>query len=481
MQGEFRYPSSFRRLLSAGLVLVALPLILALVGSVFSIRKLSEQGIHAVYQAQLATQASRQLAENLDAQERAARQYLVLGDSALWQAYDELHAHFAQVAGQFEQAIPSDVQYQQLQGMMAAEDHLYQLIKTRHSEGTGANDRRWREAVVDRFAGLAEASRALVAQNSLTIEHEIDALREQSILAERTAIVVLVTLLPTMILLIVSFTRLLARPITQIEAAIEGLRESRLERPIAVDGPLDLKNVGTELDRLRLRLIELEEQKSRFLRHISHELKTPLTVLREGTDLLSEGAAGTLQPAQAEIVGILRENSLRLRTRIEDLLNYSAAEFEQSALQRQYFPLRELVEAVVDCQRLAAQARALTIELQIGDLVINADRERLRAVLDNLLSNAIKYSPDGGTITMTARSEDRQVVIEVADQGEGISDHDRPHVFAPFYQGRRPVAGTVKGSGLGLSIARDHVLAHGGSLSLIDGPGARFVVRLPLQ
>ncbi|MCM2289262.1 MAG: HAMP domain-containing histidine kinase, partial [Sulfuritalea sp.] len=229
-----------------------------------------------------------------------------------------------------------------------------------------------------------------------------------------------------------------------------------------------------------LRLMQLEEQKSRFLRHVSHELKTPLTALREGSDLLAEQAAGPLTPQQEEIVRILRENSLHLRRLIEDLLSYSAAEFQQASLKLQTIDPRDFAAHVVAKHELALASRKLALQADIGDFALVADGERLRVVLDNLLSNAIKFSPLGATIALSWKSEDGNALLEVADEGPGVAPEDRERIFDPFYQGGARGESAVKGSGLGLSIVREHVLAHGGRIELLPGSGARFRVVLPL-
>lgn len=481
MKLELRYPRSFRKLLALGLILVALPLSIGLIGSALSIRSLSDKSVQAVYQASRVTQASRILAENLVAQERAVRQFQVLADPGLWEAYVALHRRFGETTEQLAALSLSVEQRQELADIVASEARLLADLSAPQARRSAAETRRWREHVARQFSALSAAAQAMAAHNSAAIEREIEELRSLAASAEHVMQVQLLALLPVAAFLIIGFTRLLAGPIAQLEGAIGGLRAGRYERRIEVAGPTDLQALGAELDRLRLRLVQLEEQKSRFLRHISHELKTPLTALREGSDLLAEEGAGPLTPQQREIVAILIDNSLRLRALIEDLLSYSAADFEQAALRRQVFPLRELIEAVVESQRLAWQARELHIELVAGDIALNADRERIRTVLDNLLSNAIKYSPPRGTITLRAGRAEGVALVEVADAGPGIAEAEREHVFDPFFRGRPPAAGTVKGSGLGLSIAREHVLAHGGSLKLLPGPGARFEIRLPLQ
>jgi len=110
---------------------------------------------------------------------------------------------------------------------------------------------------------------------------------------------------------------------------------------------------------------------------------------------------------------------------------------------------------------------------------MQTDPERLRVVLDNLLSNAVKYSPDDGEIVVSARKEEGWAVLEVRDEGPGVAPAERERIFEPFYRGSADAAGTVSGSGLGLSIARDHVLALGGDIAVGEGQGC-FTVTLPM-
>lgn len=481
MRFELRYPHSFRRLLALGLSLVALPLVIGLVSDAVSLRRIAAKSERAVYQASRLTQASRVLLENVAAQERTMRQFLVLGDPALREAYGELHLRFKDTASQFAANSLDDGQSRELAALVDQEEDLFADLGAASLPPSAKAARELREDVARRFVALSDSARVIAAHNASAIDSEIEQLREIAEDSERMMLWQLLALLPVAIFLVLGFTRLLAGPIAQLAAGIGGLRSGRLDRNIEVGGPSDLNELGEGLNRLRLRLINLEEQKSRFLHHVSHELKTPLTALHEGSSLLADRSAGPLTPAQSEIVKILTDNSQRLRALIESLLSHSAAEFAQTALRRQVFPLRELVASVVEAQRLAWRARELTVDVDVPEIALNADRERVRTVLDNLLSNAVKFSPERGRIGIAARVDGGQAVIEVGDDGPGIPDEDRERIFDPFYQGRTPAAGPVKSSGLGLSIAMEHVLAHGGRLALLPGSGARFEVRLPLQ
>jgi two-component system sensor histidine kinase GlrK len=152
-------------------------------------------------------------------------------------------------------------------------------------------------------------------------------------------------------------------------------------------------------------------------RHMSHELKTPLANIREGTDLLLDGAVGPIDENQREVASILRENALRLQQLIENLLSYSAWKSRASSVELTSFRLSSLVGTVVDSQRLAMAARNITLDMHVADLHLVADRAKLKLVLENLLSNALKFTPRGGTIHLHAHPEGATTVIDFADTG----------------------------------------------------------------
>jgi two-component system sensor histidine kinase GlrK len=241
--------------------------------------------------------------------------------------------------------------------------------------------------------------------------------------------------------------------------------------------------LGGRLEWLRQRLIDLEQQKRLFLRHVSHELKTPLTALREGSELLAEETTGPLSAGQRDIVGILQQKSVHLQRLIEDLLKYQRTEESVGRLELSAVRLDRVVVQVLGDHRLAAQARGIRAELQLDHVVLRGDQDKLHAVVANLVSNAIKYSPDGGMISLALRREGEQVVFDVEDAGPGIPPGDRDRVFDWFYQGEGAPHGRVQGSGLGLAIAKEFVVAHGGRIEVVDesAGGAHFRVTLPAQ
>jgi len=241
--------------------------------------------------------------------------------------------------------------------------------------------------------------------------------------------------------------------------------------------------LAAQLEWLRGRLLDLAQEKNRFLRHMSHELKTPLANIREGTELLMDGAVGELQSGQREVTAILRENGMKLQRLIENLLSFSAWQAKSAGLEISEFKLRPLIKSVLENQQLTLVAQRVRLDVQVEDLTPTADRSKVRLILDNLLSNAVKFTPRGGTISLHARAEREQLLLDVMDSGPGIPADERNRIFEAFYQGKTPQGGHVKGTGIGLSVVTEFVNAHGGSIEILESKsgGAHFRVRLPLR
>jgi len=469
------YPRSFLKLLLIGFTLVALPLIFALINNAVSVDQLANRSQRAVYQAVQATQSSRRVSELLNAMERTARQIVILGDQFLLDAYEIARKDLAQTARQFA-SLPFDVEQRAaLEQILRGEAEIYAVLSN-----PGAKPAQLRE-VIENFGELGAHARTITTRSSALIDREVEAMRETADRAQRLTYWQLLALVPVAIFLVIGFSLLIARPISQIDAAIRHLGRGQFAAPVSVSGPQDLEQLGERLEWMRRELLDIEEQKNRFLRQVSHELKTPLTALREGAELLSEEAVGKLTPEQREIAEILRHNSVELQKLIEDLLSFGASQFRKVTVDLEPVDVRQVIERVAADQRLAMKARRVSLECSVADVMLSADSEKLRVVIDNLLSNAVKFSPEGGAVSIAARLHAGSLQLDVIDQGPGIAPVERERIFEPFYQGRASSAGPVRGTGIGLSVVKEYVFAHGGSVEVLDAPrGAHFRVRLPL-
>jgi len=216
----------------------------------------------------------------------------------------------------------------------------------------------------------------------------------------------------------------------------------------------------------------LDDAKNNLVGTVSHELKTPLTGLRMAIYLLLEQNVGRLAPAQRELLETARDDADRLLRILNDLLDLSRLESGATALSREPVPAAELLAAMAAEMKTQVDAAGQHLAVRVGTGVttVPVDRDRIRHVFINLLSNASKYSPAGAEITLYAEATpDGFVRLGVRDQGPGIAAESLPRVFDRFY---RVPGQTKKGAGLGLALAREIVVAHGGSIACTSSPGA---------
>src|SRR5687767_8246006 len=471
------YPRSFLGLLLAGFTLVILPLDAPLAYSAWHTERLAGKSRTAVFNASQAARASRSLVDRIAAIERVAQQMALLNDPELALDYARVHRAFKQLAGEIEQLPLDEAQAHALRVTVEREQNLYELL-------TGIpRPRLDSQAVGERVDALIDSARDVLAINNRVVDREVERLRASAEQVQRNIILLLIFSTAIALTIALALTRYIARPITEIDAAIRQLGGADFSRPISVRGPEDLRYLGRRLDWLRRRLDEFETQKNRFLRHVSHELKTPLTALREGAELLNDQVAGPLAPPQRQVVGIMRDNSVKLQRLIEELLDYQRALHAAALLEVKPLQLDELVEEAAQAHELAAQAKGLRLLIDSQSAMVEADPEKLRSIVDNLISNAVKFTPSGGTITVRARAQAGEAVIEVLDTGPGVPAEERESIFNLFFRGRTKAdsgPGGIKGSGLGLAIARELVEAHGGQIAVVaGGAGGHFRVTLP--
>ncbi len=463
---------SFRPLLVMAFLLIAALLGAASLRALFALQDLTLQSRDNAARALVLSSAAQSLKERSVAMERSARQSVVLDDPALRQRFgDEAREASAILASLARDNIPAA-------DRRAWREHLQTIDSLLSGPADTARDRE--RQLADEFRALENSYAAIAAQVQLAIQQRNQSLQgnlessRQGLARQVTGAIALA------VAMALAFGVWFTVPLKRLENAIVELGENRLDQTIAIRGPADLALVGERLNWLRLRLVELDADKSRFLRHISHELKTPLAALREGVSLLQDGVGGSLSADQREIAQILRHNTDVLQQQIEDLLRFNTAAFEARQLRRHSVDLLQLIEDQVDAQRLQWRAQALTIHVLGAPFRMDLDPDKVGTALANLLSNAIRYSPPHGEIRVVLSQPPGLVRIDIQDQGVGVATPDRARIFEPFYRGERQPGGAVRGSGIGLSIVHEYIAAHGGQVSLLPhGAGAHFRIEFP--
>ena len=489
---NFYRPKSVLSLILIGFAVVALPLVIALGVAVFYVDKLVEQSERAVEQTVQVTSHSRMLVEEVTAMERSARQFLVLDDQTMFGAYTKAHQELLQTISILATLQLEKTQRENLETLKIKAQALFKKLSIHTSPPTIKSIK-----AVGEFVELADIAQAIYTESSELIDRKVEILQHTAGKAQQILVWSGLALIPWVIGLTWVFTLLITRPIRRIDQAIRQLGDAKLTSSIAITGPQDLESLGRRLDWLRLRLIKLEEDRRKFLRNISHDLKTPLAAIREGSELLADEVVGKLTEEQRDIARILRQNGIQLQRMIEDLLNFSIAGARTARVEFGPVRLHELIDRVIDDHRPVLMSKNIKLKKECVELIIAGDKEKLRVVIDNLLSNAVKYTPPAGIIQIRlARASNPEyktgfskeadmVVLDVIDTGPGIQLKEKDKIFETFYRGEIPHDGYIKGSGLGLSIAKEYVMAHEGSIEVIEettvSRGAHLKVTLPIS
>jgi two-component system sensor histidine kinase GlrK len=471
------YPRSFLKFILLGFLLVSLPLLYALAELVLTLDRLATQAGEEVQQSARAVRTSRLMFEQSTMLERIVRQNLILEDNALLDDYNRVRQDFRASATQLTELPLAPESRDAVISLINSESELYKAFMAPQRNGAGAT------ALAEGYGHLVDGAQATVASTNQLTQQAIARLQVTAARGHDTWQALAWAAGAIALALAILFAVLIARPIRQLDQAIRQMGSADFTHAVEVNGPQDLRYLGQRLEWLRTRLKDLEDQQNRFLRHVSHELKTPLTAVREGAELLRDEVGGKLTLEQHDIVRIVRENTISLQKLIEDLLQYHQTRALEPATLGPVL-LADAVNHVLRDNKLAALGRMITFEADLAPLAITGDPGRIRTIVDNLISNALKFSPRSSTIVLTLRAEGRDALLEVVDEGPGVLPEERSAIFDSFYQGAAPTEGRVKGSGLGLAIAREYAHGHGGSIdvgSRSDGKrGAAFRLRLPL-
>jgi signal transduction histidine kinase len=304
--------------------------------------------------------------------------------------------------------------------------------------------------------------------------------------ARTTTLLALAVALALAILIAALLTRSLLRPITELRWGMNEVASGSFEPTVAI--PYDRKDEIGDLARsfewMTRELAEYDRLRSEFVSIASHELKTPLSVIKGYVALLLEGIYGDVAPEQRKVLGSVSDQSDRLGRLIQQLLDISRFEAGGGRLELRSIDIRAFLRELVTSFEALAIQNQIEFALDVRDSLpesIVGDPDRLNEVLGNLLSNAFKFTPRNGRIRLRAAEVADGVRIQVEDTGVGIPGDQIPRIFEKFYQVENAAQPRSIGSGLGLAISREIVEAHGGTITAAseEGRGTTFTVLLP--
>ena len=336
-------------------------------------------------------------------------------------------------------------------------------------------------------AGRALAERVEASLEALQTATHARVLRAQAEVArleERTwtgVIVALAAALGLALLATAVIALRITRSLRRLSAATSAVAAGSFREPIPAGGMDEVGVLARSFNAMAARLRQLDEMKEEFFATLSHELRSPLTSVREASHLLADGVAGPLTPKQARLVEITQRSSDRLLRLVNQILDISRLRAGLLPLQHKPVDLERLVmRATEELRPQAEEAKVRLDRERVGArFTIHGDEDRLVQVVVNLLANAIRFTPAGGRVVVRVVDSAEECEVQVEDTGLGIPAAELPHIFDTYRQAHLGKGGT----GLGLSIVRGLVQAHGGRVTVEshEGKGSRFSVLLPRE
>jgi len=439
----------------------------------------AEKSQDAIFKAVHETESTRIILERLASMERNIRQIQLFGKSDFYDLYQENRDKFLNEMASLKQSEMDKRLIQQLNSLKDTENKVYHYILT----NLKGDEIKLSQENLNAFDQLTRQARVVLAEGEKRVQTEAATLSKKSEELRIKLIYLAFSSIFFASMIAIIFVRLLLRPIKDIAQAIRILGEVGFDQTISIRGPKDLQKLGSQLEWLREKLDNLENEKQQFIRNVSHELKTPLATLKEGTDLLSENVVGELNTEQQDIIQLMKIGNITIHDLVENLLEYQRTISTKIVFNCSSFKLETLIGRVTDEYELLLRGKNITLKSNLHSAQINADYDKLRIIISNLFSNALKFSPQNGSIGLTLSSQDTIINLIIEDQGPGISKEIQPLIFKDFYYGNSTPDWKIKASGLGLALVKHYLDAHNGSIKLLPATdnycGARFSIHLP--
>lgn len=455
---------SIKNLTLLGFSLVAIPLAIALIFSASQVNSMSNDSEDAILDITVILDKQQLLKSHQVNMERMVSQYLVLREEPLKESYTMQGKQIINVLDELKNA-SHDKELDTI--IVHYEQQFTELLSSVIVKSTQIprEDNNLLTPIQASFNALSLLHHSIVQRS-----HELTGLYIKRIKADANLVnnVILKSLLviPVSLGIAVIFIIMITRPLRALTNKIDQLQQGQFNEKISLTGAPEIQEIAQALDNMRTRLHALELQKSSFIRHISHELKTPLAAIREGTELLYDNSVGPLNIDQQEITQITKINVNKLQQHIEDLLAFNIVLDSTSLQDSEKLMINDEIALALEQRKLDIKRKQIIIEANLGKFYLYSNKKQLNVIMDNILSNAIKYSPQGGTVTITCSLLDTQLTIDVCDQGEGISNQHINKVFNAFYQGPAPKDSALKGSGLGLTIVHELLQRLNGSIEI---------------
>src|SRR5699024_7524460 len=311
----------------------------------------------------------------------------------------------------------------------------------------------------------------MFAQTSY-VERVVDQLAKQFFI---TGIITIILTIMTIFLL----TRFIAQPLIKMKQATEQLSKGNNKVSLNTERQDELGDLAKSVNKLAADLSKLKVERNEFLASIAHELRTPLTYIQGYADIINR--KDTTEEEKAEYIQIIREETEELTLLVKDLFELARMDEHNFKVYPERLNAVHLIKQIIERMTPVFKEKGMDVRVSCPDeLTLYADKERIQQVLVNILDNAQKHAQANSTITVVVTKTDEQVIIKISDEGEGIPEADLPHIYDRLYRVEKSRSRESGGAGLGLSISKEIVEAHGGSIELTSVPNEGTTVTIKL-
>ena len=341
---------------------------------------------------------------------------------------------------------------------------------------------RYRQEKDSAVDGIIEDLEKLRTRGQQRSEGRLTGLAAAGADAHQVALGIAAVSLILMVAISLIITRSVTKPLSALKERTSEIARGEFDGKLEFSSPPEVAELARAFNLMCDRLRDLDTMKSDFFSTMSHELRTPLTSIKEGIGLLLEGVGGAVTEKQGRLLKILAEESDRLISLVNSLLDLSKMEAGMMTYHLEPSSLASVIDRAVTEIGPLAEAKKIKIQAKVGEPMplVKMDTDRILQALRNLVGNAVKFTPDGGRVMLSAVQKNGSVRVAVSDTGPGIPAEDLPTIFDKYRQGSSS-SYMLRGTGLGLAIVKHIITSHGGQVWVESeaGQGSSFVFVLP--
>jgi len=337
-----------------------------------------------------------------------------------------------------------------------------------------------KEEVVQSTISEIEKLKSTIRQNTT---HKIKILHEIGMELRQMGMVMTGAFIIIGILVSLFINRSITIPVSILKKKTKEIGQGNFKGNLHLSSPPELAELAGAFNLMCNKLNELDEMKFNFFSFITHELRTPLSTIKMGMDLLQDGAEGPITEGQKELLTVIEKESHRLIGLVNSLLDLSKMEAGMMSFHLRPQPIAPLIDQTLRELRPLVDSKKIILEIMVTERlpIIKMDSERILQALRNIIGNALKFTPEGGHVKVSARSADHGVEVSIADTGPGIPKENLITIFEKFQQAITDRILPTQGTGLGLAIAKQIITHHGGKIWAESqlGHGSTFIFFLP--